>query len=153
MAAYNMDRETGILLQVSQLPELSSAHVLKLMAWRVMRQLTWSPPDHWFSSVIFFNPQIIYTNKKWDLGDKQASKQHCLVVPLSQFLPPGSCPGFPSWWIWKLWSEINPYLPKLILVMVFYHSQETLTKTPLLCCCMLILSKHLWFLTFRNEIF
>lgn len=50
---------------------------------------------------------------------------------LNLFLPLSSIPGFPLWWTSKLQCEINPFLLKLLLVILFYHTIETQTKTPL----------------------
>lgn len=48
-------------------------------------------------------------------------------------LPPGSClqvpPQLPFFMDYKLRGEINPFLLRLILVMVFYHSHRNSTGT------------------------
>ena len=52
--------------------------------------------------------------------------------PLRQFLPPGSCPVrvpvFAAFGelLHRTVSEVNPFLPKLLLVMVFHHSNSNL---------------------------
>lgn len=61
MATYNMDKESGILLKVLQLPDLQCPEAHCLSTHEAVSMLT---PDCQSSSVIAFNPQVSYTNKK-----------------------------------------------------------------------------------------
>ena len=66
------------------------------------------------------------------MSEEQASKQHTSTVSVSA--PVSKVPTLTSFND-KLCclsvSEINPFLPKLVLVLVFHHINKTLTKTEL----------------------
>ena len=57
---------------------------------------------------------------------KQASKCHPSMAsasaPASRFLP--SLPFSDDWYL-EVYVKINPFLPKLLLAMVFYHSNRS----------------------------
>ena len=65
-----------------------------------------------------------YKTAGWASHEEQASKQHSSMASASA----------PASWFWPCWSscpetviEINPFLPKLLLVMVFSRSNRNLT--------------------------
>lgn len=57
-------------------------------------------------------------------NDQQVSEQ-CFSCPCLELLP-----GLPWMMDCKLWDEIDPFLPNLILVKVFRHSSKTLAFVP-----------------------
>ena len=75
-------------------------------------------------------PWVIYM---WMQAEKAVgSKPVCSALPrlLLQFQPPGSCLEFLSWlpftmdYDLNVWAEINTFLPMLLWVMVFHHSDR-----------------------------
>lgn len=64
---------------------------------------------------------VLYKSTNWDQVRKQCSSLITASFPVSRFLPClSSLFGFPQWWTMiRTCSQINPFFPKLFLIMVF----------------------------------
>jgi hypothetical protein len=72
-----------------------------------------------------------YKKAGWASHGEQATKQHSSMASASAsasrfLLCLCSCPDFPHWWsvMWSYVLKKNHFLPRLLLVMVFYHSNR-----------------------------
>jgi hypothetical protein len=59
-------------------------------------------------------------------GQSKPKKKAAFLYGLSQFLALSSCLDFPEWWIPSYEMKSTLFLPKLLLVLVFYHSHKNL---------------------------
>lgn len=55
---------------------------------------------------------------------EQAGTQVSLQAAILQGLCFSSCPDSPAWWTVEMKAEINPFLPILLLVMMFCHNRN-----------------------------
>lgn len=76
--------------------------------------------------ILVYMRKVRYT-WAWVAASKQFLPGSCPYAPALT-----SCPDFPSWWTVEVQDETNPFLSKLRLGIVFYHSKRVkLEHTPI----------------------